>query len=162
MKIVCVPYSMVAVEHNHSSTKKLHLVASISFLGLIVQPNRRYSKIVDLAFHVSTAVLDISSAHDDTEVQLILRSDNVDYILCILRRSGTVQVPLDLMFSHGDEIAFRSIGKSEKKLSITTWQNKNKKFNTLRRYCTFDWIRVRRRGREFGWREFKTTLVFRP
>lgn len=61
-------------------------------------------------FHVSQAVLDVNTATGD-EVQLILKSDKVDYILCILRKSQTVQVPLNLIFSEGDEISFRSVGK---------------------------------------------------
>jgi len=65
---------------------------------------------VSTAFHVSQAVLDVNSTTGDTDVQLILKSDKVDYILCILKKSETVQVPLDLIFSEGDEISFRSVG----------------------------------------------------
>lgn len=62
-------------------------------------------------FHVSQAVLDVTSTTGDSDVQLILKSDKVDYMLCILQKSGTVQVPLDLIFSEGDDISFRSVGK---------------------------------------------------
>lgn len=80
------------------------------FWGLVVQPNKKYSKTVSTPFHVSQAVLDVTSAISDTDVQLILKSDKVDYVLCVLRKSGTVQVPLDLIFSEGDDISFRSVG----------------------------------------------------
>lgn len=60
---------------------------------------------------MSQAVLDVTSTTGDGDVQLILKSDKVDYILCILRKSETVQVPLDLIFSEGDDISFRSVGK---------------------------------------------------
>jgi len=79
------------------------------FWGLICQPNKKYSKTVSTAFHVSQAVLDVNTITGDTDVQLILKSDKVDYILCILRKE-TVQVPLDLIFSEGDDISFRSVG----------------------------------------------------
>jgi len=80
------------------------------FWGLVVQPNKKYSKTVSTPFHVSQAVLDVTTVTGDADVQLILKSDKVDYILCILRKSETVQVPLDLIFSEGDEISFRSVG----------------------------------------------------
>lgn len=80
------------------------------FWGLIVQPNKKYSKTVSTPFHVSQAVLDTTTISDNEFVQLILKSDKVDYILCTLRKSDTVQVPLDLIFSAGDEISFRSVG----------------------------------------------------
>jgi len=78
------------------------------FWGLVVQPNKKYSKTVSTPFHVSQAVLETTDCEKD--VQLILKSDKVDYILCILRKSDLVQVPLDLIFSEGDEISFRSVG----------------------------------------------------
>jgi len=82
------------------------------FWGLVVQPNKKYSKTVSTPFHVSQACLDISSLpSSDNDVQLVLKSDKVDYILCILsKKSGVCQVPLNLIFSEGDEISFRSIG----------------------------------------------------
>lgn len=58
---------------------------------------------------MSQAVLDLSTATGE-EVQLILKSDKVDYILCILRKPQILQVPLDLNFSEGDEISFRTVG----------------------------------------------------
>ncbi|KAJ6638904.1 46 kDa FK506-binding nuclear protein [Pseudolycoriella hygida] len=79
------------------------------FWGLIVQPNKKYSKTVSTPFHVSQAVLDINST-TDSDVQLILKSDELEYILCILNKSKTAQVPLDLIFSEGDNISFRSVG----------------------------------------------------
>ncbi|KAG4075722.1 hypothetical protein HA402_003547 [Bradysia odoriphaga] len=80
------------------------------FWGLVVQPNKKYSKTVSTPFHVSQAVLDITNTPGDSDVQLILKSDKVDYILCILNKAERVQMPLNLIFSEGDEISFRSIG----------------------------------------------------
>jgi len=79
------------------------------FWGLIVQPNKKYSKTVNQPFHVSQAVLDLNS-NTESDVQLIVKSDELEYILCVLNKSKTVQVPLDLIFSKGDNIAFRSVG----------------------------------------------------
>lgn len=80
------------------------------FWGLVVQPNKKYSKTVSTAFHVSQAVLDVNSTPGDGDVQLILKSDKVDYILCTLNKGERVQMPLNLVFSEGDEISFRSVG----------------------------------------------------
>ncbi|KAG4078812.1 hypothetical protein HA402_015402 [Bradysia odoriphaga] len=61
------------------------------------------------------AVLDVTTTTRNKDVQLFLSStkyDNivtVDYILCILKKSGSVQVPLNLIFSEGDDISFRSV-----------------------------------------------------
>lgn len=80
------------------------------FWGLIVQPNKKYSKTVSTPFHISQAVLDVNNTPGDGDVQLILKSDKVDYILCILKKNERTQVPLNLIFSTGDEISFRSVG----------------------------------------------------
>ncbi len=113
----------------------------------MVQPNKKYSKTVSTPFHVSQAVLDTNSISGDQDVQLILKSDKVDYILCILKKSGTVQVPLDLIFSEGDEISFRSVGKCFdlyiQRIIYGLTDNNRKKFNSIfysRRHRTFDWI----------------------
>ncbi|XP_037050328.1 39 kDa FK506-binding nuclear protein-like [Bradysia coprophila] len=89
------------------------------FWGLKVEPNRSYSQKVIQPFHLSQAVLDVNIPTANKDVQLILSSTNcengdnihtVDYILCVLKMSRTVQVPLNLIFSAGDDITFRSVG----------------------------------------------------
>ncbi|XP_037048161.1 39 kDa FK506-binding nuclear protein-like [Bradysia coprophila] len=89
--------------------------------GLKVEPSKSYSQKVIQPFHLSQAVLDINipTANSHSDVQLILsrvnceNGDNIvteDFILCVLKRSRTVQVPLNLIFSEGDDITFRSVG----------------------------------------------------
>lgn len=58
--------------------------------------------------------MDVNSTPGDADVQLILKSDKVDYILCTLNKGDRVQMPLNLVFSEGDEISFRSVGKFSK------------------------------------------------
>lgn len=98
-----------------TDTPRNSFIPDFLLSGLIVQPNKKYSKTVSMPFHVSQAVLDVSTATGDADVQLILKSDQVDYILCSLNKTGRVQTQLDLNFSEGDEISFRSVGKCWKK-----------------------------------------------
>ncbi|KAG4075410.1 hypothetical protein HA402_015063 [Bradysia odoriphaga] len=89
------------------------------FWGLIVKSNRKYSQKVVRPFHLSQAVLDVTTTTGNRDVRLFLSSTKCDdsgnivtddYILCILKKSGSVQVPLNLIFSEGDDISFRSVG----------------------------------------------------
>jgi len=81
------------------------------FWGLIVQPNKKYSQTVSKPFHVTHAVLDTSSpSTGDNGIHLVLTNEGVSYIICILNKSGAVQVPLNIYFSEGDDIAFLAAG----------------------------------------------------
>lgn len=82
--------------------------------GLVIKPRRTYSQVVTKTFHVSQATLDVSSCtNNNNDVKLIVKIEPFDneYILCVLNKSQAVQAPLDLIFSHGDEISFHSVGK---------------------------------------------------
>ncbi|XP_076636256.1 FK506-binding protein 39kD isoform X2 [Colletes latitarsis] len=79
------------------------------FWGLIIEPNKRYTQIVEKSFHVSMASLDLTTA-DDNLVQVMLCYDNRNYLLCSLIKNATWQVPLDLNFQEGTKIAFTCNG----------------------------------------------------
>lgn len=60
---------------------------------------------------MSQATLDTSQSTSDADVQVVLASENENYILCTLsKKRDVLQVPLDLVFSEGDEIAFSCVG----------------------------------------------------
>ncbi|XP_076220948.1 FK506-binding protein 39kD [Nomia melanderi] len=79
------------------------------FWGLIMEPNKRYTQVVEKSFHVSMASLDLTTA-DDNLVQVMLCYDNRNYLLCSLKKGTTWQVPLDLNFQEGTKIAFTCNG----------------------------------------------------
>ncbi|XP_014485469.1 PREDICTED: 46 kDa FK506-binding nuclear protein-like [Dinoponera quadriceps] len=80
------------------------------FWGLIMEPNKWYSQVVENSFHVSMASLDVETA-DDGIVQVILCYGDRNYLLCSLKKNSTWQVPLDLNFQEGTKIAFTCNGE---------------------------------------------------
>lgn len=79
--------------------------------GLVLRANKRYSQTVSKTFHLSQATLDVSQSGADADIQVTLNSDNENYILCTLsKKKDVLQVPLDLVFSEGDEISFSANG----------------------------------------------------
>ncbi|XP_012257094.2 46 kDa FK506-binding nuclear protein [Athalia rosae] len=79
------------------------------FWGLIMEPNKRYTQTVEKSFHVSMASLDVPSAGTGA-VEVMLTYENRNYLLCTLQPGLAIQVPLDLNFVEGTEIAFASSG----------------------------------------------------
>lgn len=60
---------------------------------------------------MSQATLDVSQSTSDSDVQVVLASESENYILCTLsKKKDLLQVPLDLVFSEGDEISFSCVG----------------------------------------------------
>ncbi|KAK0089585.1 hypothetical protein PV325_006509 [Microctonus aethiopoides] len=80
------------------------------FWGLIMEPNKRYTQIVENAFHVSMATLDVTTA-DAENVQVMLCYESRNYLLCNLSKGSHLQMPLDLCFKKGTKIAFTSNGR---------------------------------------------------
>lgn len=86
------------------------------FWGLIMEPNKRYTQVVEDPFHVSMASLDLTTADDDL-VQVMLGYGNRNFLLCTLKKDKTWQVPLDLNFREGTKIAFTCNGQGHVHLS---------------------------------------------
>ncbi|XP_046486915.1 46 kDa FK506-binding nuclear protein [Neodiprion pinetum] len=81
------------------------------FWGLIIEPNKRYTQTVERSFHVSMASLDTNTGGSYTGVvQVMLHYENRTFLLCTLNKGAALQVPLDLNFQEGTEIAFSSNG----------------------------------------------------
>ncbi|KAG6448931.1 46 kDa FK506-binding nuclear protein [Manduca sexta] len=80
------------------------------FWGLIVEPNKRYTQVVEKPFHISQAAMDTSTG-DNESCQVMVVVDNKNFLVCTLQKNKCIQVPLDLYFKTGDSIAFLTNGK---------------------------------------------------
>ncbi|XP_046966532.1 46 kDa FK506-binding nuclear protein [Vanessa cardui] len=80
------------------------------FWGLIMEPNKRYSQVVEKPFHISQAAMDISTGDNDP-CQVMIVVDGKNFLVCTLQKNKTIQVPLDLYFKAGDSISFLTNGK---------------------------------------------------
>ena len=76
-----------------------------TFIGLKLFSGKKYKSIVEKSFHVSRAVVELSTLNDvpDVSLEVHVVLHNIDYIVCILS-SSTPQTPLDLEISEGEEM----------------------------------------------------------
>lgn len=74
-------------------------------LGLIMEPSKKYSQVVEKAFHISHAALDMENSTYDP-VQVLLGFANRNYLICTLEKGKWIQTPLDLNFQAGDKVSF--------------------------------------------------------
>ncbi|XP_063539894.1 46 kDa FK506-binding nuclear protein [Cydia strobilella] len=81
------------------------------FWGLIMEPNKRYTQVVEKPFHISQAAMDTSTG-DDGPCQVMVVVDGKNFLVCTLQKLTNIQVPLDLYFKSGDAISFMTNGKS--------------------------------------------------
>ncbi|XP_023946925.2 46 kDa FK506-binding nuclear protein isoform X2 [Bicyclus anynana] len=80
------------------------------FWGLIMEPNKRYTQVVEKPFHISQAALDISTGDNDAcQVMVVVEGKN--FLVCTLQKNKYIQVPLDLYFKTGDNVSFLTNGK---------------------------------------------------
>ncbi|KAK4299539.1 hypothetical protein Pmani_028189 [Petrolisthes manimaculis] len=80
------------------------------FWGLVLEPGKRYTKVVDNPFHISAAVLDTSSQDKDV-VRVLVEADQVETLIANLSvKHGILQSPLDLQFDVGSQVAFYTSG----------------------------------------------------
>ncbi|XP_063627115.1 46 kDa FK506-binding nuclear protein [Cydia splendana] len=80
------------------------------FWGLIMEPNKRYTQVVEKPFHISQAAMDISTGDNDP-CQVMVVVDGKNFLVCTLQKNKNIQVPLDLYFKSGDAISFLTNGK---------------------------------------------------
>ncbi|CAH2049174.1 unnamed protein product, partial [Iphiclides podalirius] len=80
------------------------------FWGLIMEPNKRYTQVVEKPFHISQAAMDISTGDNDP-CQVMVVVDGKNFLVCTLQKNKCIQVPLDLYFKAGDSISFLTNGK---------------------------------------------------
>lgn len=75
-----------------------------------MEPNKRYSQVVEKPFHISQAAMDISTGDNDP-CQVMIVVDGKNFLVCTLQKNKTIQVPLDLYFKAGDSVSFLTNGK---------------------------------------------------
>ncbi|XP_026745195.1 46 kDa FK506-binding nuclear protein-like [Trichoplusia ni] len=80
------------------------------FWGLIMEPNKRYTQVVEKPFHISQAAMDISTGDTDP-CQVMVVVDGKNFLVCTLQKGRIIQVPLDLYFKTGDNVSFLTNGK---------------------------------------------------
>ncbi|KAI5651369.1 FKBP-type peptidyl-prolyl cis-trans isomerase domain-containing protein [Phthorimaea operculella] len=80
------------------------------FWGLIMEPNKRYTQVVEKPFHISQAAMDISTG-DNEPCQVMVVVDGKNFLVCTLQKKQMIQVPLDLYFKAGDSVSFLTNGK---------------------------------------------------
>jgi len=80
------------------------------FWGLIVEPGKKYSQVVENSFHISKATIDLSSASEENISLLLDYEGQPEYILCHLNKDNK-QESLDLNFQQGDTISLFTQGQ---------------------------------------------------
>lgn len=115
------------------------------FLGLIMEPERRYTQTVKRSFHISNAALDITSA-DDAPTQVMCAFEKRNYLLCTLQKDSIIQVPLDLNF----EVILFSKVLSDYLMNFILFPGwrRNFTFNKWWISCALDWLYYRRHVRQ--------------
>lgn len=80
-------------------------------IGLLLKANKRYSQVVQKAFHISHATLDVNNGElgEGDVVQVWIQADDANHLLCNLDKQSS-HASLDLAFSEGETIAFYSKG----------------------------------------------------
>lgn len=81
------------------------------FWGLILEPRSLYTQVVEHAFHISMAALDISNSNEEPS-QVMCTYKGRNYLLCTLQKPDKLQCSLDLYFEEGTEVSFAANGKS--------------------------------------------------
>lgn len=75
-----------------------------------MEPNKRYTQVVEKPFHISHAAMDISTGDSDP-CQVMVVVDGKNFLVCTLQKAKDIQVPLDLYFKTGDSISFLTNGQ---------------------------------------------------
>lgn len=83
-----------------------------------MEPNKRYTQVVEKPFHISQAAMDISTG-DNEPCQVMVVVDGKNFLVCTLQKGKVIQVPLDLYFKTGDSISFLTNGKRRHLLLYT-------------------------------------------
>lgn len=74
-----------------------------------MEPNKRYTQVVEKPFHISQAAMDTSTG-DNEPCQVMVVVDGKNFLVCTLQKNKCIQVPLDLYFKTGNSIAFLANG----------------------------------------------------
>ncbi|XP_076322949.1 46 kDa FK506-binding nuclear protein-like [Tachypleus tridentatus] len=79
------------------------------FWGVTIESGKRYSQIVENSFHLSMAALEPKPKEitkNNKNISLMIEHGKAEFLLCTLEYDRVMQVPLDLGFVEGEEVAF--------------------------------------------------------
>ncbi|XP_070162329.1 46 kDa FK506-binding nuclear protein [Polyergus mexicanus] len=93
------------------------------FWALILEPYKRYTQCVKHTFHVTMACLDLSLAREP--VQVMVKCNNKNFLLCTLDKNGKSQTSLDLIFEKGENITFFCNGQGSVHMTGYLLPNEN-------------------------------------
>lgn len=75
--------------------------------GVTLETGKRYSQTVDASYHCTMAALEPQEKEGKKNfVSVWVEQDKQEFLLCTLKPDTTFQVPLDLIFVEGQEVAF--------------------------------------------------------
>ncbi|ESP05231.1 hypothetical protein LOTGIDRAFT_227888 [Lottia gigantea] len=83
------------------------------FWGVSLDGGKRYTQVVETAFHVSMAALEPTTEDlpkGKRAVSLWIQQDKAEFVLCTLEHHRTMQQALDLNFTEGEEITLFTTG----------------------------------------------------
>jgi FK506-binding nuclear protein len=80
------------------------------FWGVILNPGKGYTTVVDRPFHVTGAALDFKKPEDKACVKATVK--DLEFIICYLNGADTPQRSLDLPFELGEEVTFVASGNA--------------------------------------------------
>ncbi|XP_013794008.1 46 kDa FK506-binding nuclear protein-like isoform X2 [Limulus polyphemus] len=79
------------------------------FWGVTIESGKRYSQVVENSFHLSMAALEPKPKEvtkNNKNISLMIEHGKAEFLLCTLEYDRVMQVPLDLGFVEGEEVAF--------------------------------------------------------
>lgn len=79
------------------------------FLGVTLETGKRYSQTVDQTYKISMAALEppVGDGKKPSKfVSLMVEHEKAEYLLCTLNTEKNLQIPLDLVFTEGEEVTF--------------------------------------------------------
>ncbi|XP_072038984.1 uncharacterized protein [Amphiura filiformis] len=87
------------------------------FWGLTIEPGKHYTQTVEESFHVSMAAMETrdhvaeSGGEKTGVVQVIVKHEKAEFLVCSLFYGTVFQQPLDLNFTEGEEVTFFTEGR---------------------------------------------------
>ncbi|KAI8802870.1 hypothetical protein BJ742DRAFT_831741 [Cladochytrium replicatum] len=85
------------------------MVSPLSFWGLVLEPNKSYSQVVESDFRISMATL-AKKGNSNKPVIVQVTVEDSTFNLCTLQSGHTENQPLEIYFSEGEEISLQAVG----------------------------------------------------
>ncbi|KAI8801947.1 hypothetical protein BJ742DRAFT_835059 [Cladochytrium replicatum] len=85
------------------------MVSPLSFWGLVLEPNKSYSQVVESDFRISMATL-AKKGNSTKPVIVQVTVEDSTFNLCTLQSGHRENQPLEIYFSEGEEISLQAVG----------------------------------------------------